>query len=127
MILRDENSNSVGPANQKGLFHEKLIEAIMENGNLTTTAGGMFIKQSDTNYYKFEVMARCSLSDFQIIKTIATNKTSRKFYTPRRILRGETAIREIEVVFEEIPNVAENKKYNNDIVEFSTIMLEVIT
>lgn len=126
MILRDEDSNTVGPAQVNGLLHERLLEEEVQNGNIAMVAGGMFIKQADSEHYRMPVTVRCTKDDFNIMKTIARNKNKRKFYTPRRPLKGESTVREVEIVFEEIPNVPEGKTYHNDIVEATMLMLEII-
>lgn len=127
MILRDADSNTIGPATGTGLLHERLEEEKIENGNIVFTAGGMGIKQADSDYFKLPLKVRCTKDQFNIMRTIALNKNKRKYYTPRRVLKGETAIREIEIIFEEIPNVPTGKTYSNNIVEASMIMLEVLT
>ena len=126
MIIRDEFSNSIGPATQSGLLHERLFETRPQNGNITTTAGGRFIKQADSDYFILPITVRMTMTDFETLKTIAYNQNTRKYITPRRKLRGETAIRELEVIFEEMPEIGENKVFSNDIVEATMLLKEVI-
>ena len=126
MILRDDDSNTIGPATQDGLLHEKLFEVKEENGNIAKTAGGMFIKQADSDYFKFPLTVRCTRDNLATIRTIALNKEPRKFYTPRRVLDGESTIREVEIIFEEIPNIGEARKFSNNIIEITMLMAEVI-
>jgi len=126
MILRDNDTNTIGPATSTGLLHERLIEEKIENGNISITAGGKSIKQADSDFFKFAITARCTLAQFETINTIAMNKTYKKYYTPRRALQGESTIREVEVIFQDVPNVQENKIFSNDIIEFTATMIEVI-
>ena len=127
MILRDDDNNTIGPAQQNGLLHERVNEELLENGNIAMTAGGKVIKQADSNRFSFPLSIRCTRTQYQTIRKIASNFEHRKFYTPRRILKDETAIREVEIIFEEIPNVPEGKTYNNNIVEVTMLMVEVLS